>query len=142
MPKTPAPAPDVAVTALSAAVPDHPHSVLYTCSQNSQTAARMLVSLRNCADACGWPVVHEVYDLAPPSVPRRRRIGWCAVEQLVLRGEVNVLIAPAEREIARTPAERIALRAWLCGAAACALYPPDGLRRTDCAPMRPEGAPA
>ncbi|MEV8321306.1 hypothetical protein AB0Q95_44895 [Streptomyces sp. NPDC059900] len=121
-------------------MPDRPRGVLYTCRTNSQAVARTLMDLRGWAEAHGWPVLDEVYDLAPPAVPCCRRIGWCTVEQLVLRGDVNCVIAPAEREIARTPAERIALRAWLRDGSVCALYRQDCFRRDSCVPMRPQGA--
>ncbi|MEV8318528.1 hypothetical protein AB0Q95_30675 [Streptomyces sp. NPDC059900] len=116
--------------------------MLYTCHTNSQEVARILVDLRGYASACGWPVLHEVYDLAPPAVPRCRRIGWCTVEHLAQRGEVNAVIAPAVREIAWTKSEQITLRAWLLGAAVCVLCPQDGLFQPACTPVRPKEAQA
>ncbi|MEV8315127.1 hypothetical protein AB0Q95_13215 [Streptomyces sp. NPDC059900] len=143
MPDTPAHPPAVPpLAALVGTAPDHPRSLLYTCHSNSATAARKLADLRGFAEAHGWPVLHEVYDPAPPETPRRRRIGWCTVEQLVLRGEVNTLIAPAEQEMVRTPAEQGALRIWLRGTGTCALYPQDCHRRYSCVQLRAKGAPA
>ncbi|MEV6758463.1 hypothetical protein [Streptomyces sp. NPDC051214] len=141
MSKTPAGAPTVPITTLVGAMPDHPRAVLYTCHTNTATAAQALADLRDVADAHRWPVVHEVYDLASPALPRRRRIGWCTLEQLVLRDATNTVIAPAEREIAWTQSERITLRAWLRGVSGCALCPQAGFPRA-CAPVRPEGRPA
>ncbi|MEV8319840.1 hypothetical protein AB0Q95_37350 [Streptomyces sp. NPDC059900] len=142
MSKIPAHATAVPVATLVGAVPDRPCGVLYICRADTQIVARTLGDLRGFADACGWPVLQEVYDLAPPDVPRRRRIGWRTVEHLVLDGEVNAVIAPAEREIAWTHREQIALRAWLRGVSACALYPQHGALPAACDPMRPEGTTA
>lgn len=136
---TPAAAP---VTTRVGTVPGHPRVVLYTSSTDSRIVARRLAHLGSFTASCGWLVVHEVHDLAPPEVQRRMRIGWCTVENLVLRGEVNGVIAPAEQEIAWTHGDRIALRAWLLGASAFAFYPQDCLRQAIHAPISPEGAPA
>ncbi|MGW6027607.1 hypothetical protein [Streptomyces sp. NPDC055099] len=130
------------ITTLVGAMPDHPLAVLYACHSNSAIAARALADLRDVADAHRWPVVHEVYDLAPPAVPRRRRIGWCTLEQLVLRGATNTVIAPAEWEIAWTQSERITLQAWLRGVSSCALCPQGNRREPGCRPVRPLGVPA
>ncbi|MGW7068819.1 hypothetical protein ACWGII_37875 [Streptomyces sp. NPDC054855] len=116
--------------------------MLYTSSTAPQVVARMLAHLGSFAASCGWLVVHEVYDLVPPEVPRRQRIGWCTVENLVVRGEVNGVIAPAEQEIAWAHGDRIALRAWLLGASAFAFYPQDCFRQAIHAATTPEGAPA
>ncbi|MGW6054146.1 hypothetical protein [Streptomyces sp. NPDC055189] len=140
MSKIPAYASAVPLATLVGAAPGRPCGVLYTCRTDSQIVARTLVDLRGFADACGWPVLQEVYDLAPLGLPRRRRIGWRTVESLVLRGEVNAVIAPAEREIAWTYGERIALHAWLRGTSACALYPQHCSLRAPCGPLTPEEA--
>lgn len=139
MPDTPVAAP---VTTLVGAVPGHPRVVLYTSGAGSQIVARTLAHLGHFTASCGWLVVHEVYDLAPPQVPRRQRIGWCTVENLVLRGEANAVISPAEQEIAWAHGDRIALRTWLRGTSAFAFYSQDCLRQAIHAPISPEGAPA
>ncbi|MFH8492448.1 hypothetical protein [Streptomyces longisporoflavus] len=142
MTKIPAPAPAVPLTTPAAAAPAAPvlpRGVLYTCNTNPAAVARVLADLRGFAAVHGWPVFHEVYDLAPPGTPRRRRFGWRTVEQLVLRGEVNAVIAPSERELACTRSQLFALRRWLSGAGACALYPHDGPPQPACTPVQPEG---
>ncbi|MGW6318961.1 hypothetical protein [Streptomyces sp. NPDC055099] len=122
MPDTPAAAPAAPLAALLGAVPGRPRVVLYTSSTAPQVVARRLAHLGSFTASCGWLVVHEVYDLAPPEAPRRRRIGWCTVENLVVRGEANGVIAPAEQEIAWAHSDRIALRAWLLNTSVFTVY--------------------
>jgi hypothetical protein len=125
---TPTATPAVPGGTLVGTVSDHPDVVLYTCNCDSQIAVRVLAELRNFAEATArsWRVVHEVYDPAPLDFPRRQRIGWRTVENLFAQGEVNGLIAPAEQEIAWSYGDRIALRTWLIGASAFAVYPQAG----------------
>ncbi|QIY93062.1 ATP-binding protein [Streptomyces sp. S1D4-11] len=67
--------------------------------------------------------MHEAYDLTPLHVPARLRTGWRSVAQLLDTGRAAGLVVPAEHEIARNPSEQNALRAWLLGIPAFAVYP-------------------
>lgn len=97
--------------------------VLYTSSCDSQIAVKALGVLRDFAERMGWSVVHELYDLAPLDLPRRRRTGWLTIEHALSRGDADGVIAPAEQEIAWHPGDRTALRVWLLEASAFAIYP-------------------
>lgn len=97
--------------------------VLYTTSVNSRIATQMLAALRDFAEQQGWTVAHEAYDLAPLHIPAGLRTGWRTVQRLLARGEATGLVAPAEHEVATTPAEQRALREWLLSLPAFAAYP-------------------
>ncbi|WP_316779736.1 ATP-binding protein [Streptomyces sasae] len=97
--------------------------VLYTTSVNSRIAIQTLASLRDFAEEQGWTVAYELYDLAPLHFPARLRTGWRTVAHLLATGEAAGLVAPAEREVATTPAEQTALRDWLLKLPAFAAYP-------------------
>ncbi|WP_409239734.1 ATP-binding protein [Streptomyces sp. PA5.6] len=105
-------------------IPATPRALLYTSTVDSRTAHSTLSALHRAATAAprGWTVVHELYDLAPTNQPRHRRTGWLTAVQLLTDGTANGLIAPAEQEIAWFPADRAALRAWLLGLSAFAVY--------------------
>ncbi|MCX4426069.1 ATP-binding protein [Streptomyces mirabilis] len=96
---------------------------LYTTSVNSRVAAVTLAALEDFATRHGWTVVHQAYDLTPLHVPARLRTGWRTVAQLLDNGRAAGLVVPAEYEIARTPSEQNALRAWLLRIPAFAVYP-------------------
>jgi hypothetical protein len=97
--------------------------VLYTTSVNSRIATQTLAALRDFAERQGWTVAHEAYDLAPLHIPARLRTGWRTVQRLLAAGEAAGLVAPAEHEVATTPAEQRALREWLLSLPAFAAYP-------------------
>ncbi|MFI1169160.1 ATP-binding protein [Streptomyces sp. NPDC020801] len=101
--------------------------VLYTCAFNSQIANRALAVLHDFAAQRGWTVAHELYDLAPLDTPRQHRTGWHTVEHELTSGAATGVVAPAEQEIAWYPGDRIALRAWLLGIPAFAVYPQAGV---------------
>ncbi|GHE14791.1 ATP-binding protein [Streptomyces alanosinicus] len=109
--------------------------VLYTRAFTSQIASHTLMALQDFAVQQGWTVVHEVYDLAPLESARRHRTGWRTVERALVRGEATGLLAPAEQEIAWYAGDRVALRVWLLGIPAFAVYPQAGscLRTPDTA---------
>ncbi|WP_406482526.1 ATP-binding protein [Streptomyces sp. NBC_01615] len=111
------------------AVSDSARVVLYTTSFDSQIATKTLTVLRAFADAQGWTVVHELYDLAPLDTPRRHRTAWRTVEHALTTGEADGVVAPAEQEIAPHPGDRTALRVWLLDVPAFAVYPQAGQRR-------------
>jgi hypothetical protein len=105
---------------------DNPAVALYTSTFDSHTATATLDVLREFAVGRDWTIVHELYDLAPPEVPRHRRIGWRTVERAVASGEVVGIVAPAEREIAWNEGDRNVLRRWLLERSAFAVYPMAG----------------
>ena len=107
---------------------DSARVVLYTDTFDSHIAAKTLDVLGDFAHAQGWTVVHELYDLAPLDTPRRRRTGWRTVEHVLMTGAADGLVAPAEQEIAWHPGDRTALRVWLLGLSAFAVYPQAGQR--------------
>ncbi|MFF2128689.1 ATP-binding protein [Streptomyces olivochromogenes] len=96
---------------------------LYTTTVNSRVAAVTLAALADVATRQGWTIVHQAYDLTPLHVPARLRTGWRTVAQLLDTGRAAGLVVPAEHEIARTPSEQNALRAWLLRIPAFAVYP-------------------
>jgi hypothetical protein len=102
---------------------DSAHVVLYTSTLDSQIAVRTLTVLHDFASRQGWTVAHELYDLAPLDLPRRRRTGWRTVERILTEGKAGGVVAPAEQEIAWHPGDRTALRVWLLGLSAFAAYP-------------------
>ncbi|MFE9647489.1 hypothetical protein ACFYO0_25900 [Streptomyces sp. NPDC006365] len=108
---------------------DSARVVLYTANSDSQIATKSLTALRDFARAQGWTIVHELYDLAPLDTPRRHRAAWCTVERALHAGEANGVVAPAEQEIAWNPGDRPALRVWLLGIPAFAVFPQVGQRR-------------
>ncbi|MFE2968308.1 ATP-binding protein [Streptomyces sp. NPDC059340] len=107
---------------------DSAHVVLYTSTFDSQIAVRTLTVLHDFASRQGWTVAHELYDLAPLDLPRRRRTGWWTVERILTEGKAGGVVAPAEQEIAWHPGDRTALRVWLLGVPAFAAYPQAGRR--------------
>ncbi|MEV5880667.1 hypothetical protein AB0L75_42150 [Streptomyces sp. NPDC052101] len=109
--------------------------VLYTCAFDSRIANRALAVLHDFAAQRGWTVVHELFDLAPLDTARQRRTGWRTVEQELLGGAAAGVVASAEHEIAWYPGDRVALRVWLLGIPAFAVYPQAGscLRTPDTA---------
>ncbi|EST17998.1 hypothetical protein M878_45865 (plasmid) [Streptomyces roseochromogenus subsp. oscitans DS 12.976] len=109
--------------------------MLYTCAFDSQIANRALAVLHDFAARRGWNVVHDLYDLAALDTPRQRRTGWRTVEHELTSGAATGVVAPAEQEIAWYPGDRIALRVWLLGIPAFAVYPQAGscLRTPDVA---------
>ncbi|GAA3371218.1 hypothetical protein GCM10020367_20990 [Streptomyces sannanensis] len=96
--------------------------VLYTIAIDSGVAAATLNSLRKFAESLGCDVAAELYDMVPVGTPRSTRTGWLAIEQYIVDGKVQGVIATTETEIAFYRADRTALRSWLLCNKALACY--------------------
>ncbi|MFJ6658376.1 hypothetical protein ACIQNG_18715 [Streptomyces sp. NPDC091377] len=97
--------------------------VLYTSGASARRAVRTLTDLRDFATRQGWHPVHEVYDIGSAHRPPPQRVGWRAVERLLIERRAAGLVMATEREVAVTPPEQEALRTWLGSLPAFAAYP-------------------
>ncbi|MEU9336500.1 ATP-binding protein [Streptomyces sp. NPDC048290] len=106
--------------------PTEPAVVLYTVGVSARLAVRALAGLRDFAAGQGWRPAHEVYDVGPAHNPAPQRIGWRAVERLLIDRRAVGLVMPTESEVAVTQVERGLLRSWLGSLPAFVAYPESG----------------
>ncbi|MGK5638976.1 hypothetical protein ACSNOK_11790 [Streptomyces sp. URMC 126] len=107
----------------SSGFPEQVRVVLYALVSDGGSPLTALTYLRRQAEARGWIVHSEFFDLATLTSARSERPSWPKVERLLQNRDVAGVVARSEDEIAFDPTGKEHLRNWLHAIPAFAKYP-------------------